>query len=203
MRPIEITTGSYSVADTDGLAAAQTLLAAGFVTLSATTLTPPRFVTISSVGNDSGVIFTVTGTSPEGHPQTENIAGGNVATVITTKTFATVTSVYSDGATANDITVGYTQSGYSQWIPLDIYTPNQVTCISADIAGTINYSVEYTNENPFSLSSKMAVAHPVAALTGAATDQTAFSTNLMRAVRYKVNSGDGTMKFTITQQSTL
>lgn len=90
------------------------------------------------------------------------------------------------------------------WWPLDIYTPNQVTTISVNLlSGTANYSIEYTNEDPFDTSiTQLAVAHPVAALTGASTDQTAFTTTLMRAVRVNVASGSGQLRVTVVQQST-
>lgn len=90
------------------------------------------------------------------------------------------------------------------WWPLDIYTPNQVTTISVNLlSGSANYSVEYTNEDPFDTSiTQLAVAHPVAALTGATTSQTAFTTTLMRAVRVKTASGTGQLRVTVTQQST-
>ena len=91
------------------------------------------------------------------------------------------------------------------WWPLDIYTPNQVTTISCNIlSGTANYSVEYTNEDIWNIPAAdcLAVAHPVAALTGATADQTAFTTTLMRAVRIKFASGTGQIRVTVTQQST-
>lgn len=90
------------------------------------------------------------------------------------------------------------------WWPLDIYTPNQVTTISCNLlSGTANYSVEYTNEDPFNTSiTQLAVAHPTAALTGATTSQTASTTTLMRAVRIKTASGTGTLRVTVVQQST-
>jgi DUF971 family protein len=88
-------------------------------------------------------------------------------------------------------------------LPLDIYTPNQVTNISAKTSGTVNYSVEYTNEDPFDLSiQQLAVAHPNASLTASTKDETQFTTTLMRAVRLKINSGDGSVRFTVVQQST-
>lgn len=205
MRPIQITTTSFPVADDDYLVVAETLGAAGFLTLAASTITPPRYVTITSTGDDTGVTFTITGTGPHGETQTEDVTGGNAGAVTSTKTFATVTSIYADGATDGDVEVGVAQSGYSQWIPLDIYTPNQVTTISATVSGTINYSIQYTNENPFDHSfTHQVVAHPASggAFTNASTNQTHFTTTLMRAVRYVVNSGDGSIRLTITQQST-
>lgn len=205
MRPIQIVTTSFPIADGNYLAEAQTPAGAGFLTLVASTITPPRYVTITSVGNDTSKTFTVVGVGPNNEPQTEVITGANAGTATGTKTFAYVESIYVSGATANAVEAGVTQSGYSQWIPLDIYTPNQVTTISATVSGTVNYSIEYTNEDPFDHSfTHQAVAHPAAggAFTSATTSQTHFTTTLMRAVRYKINSGDGSIRLTITQQST-
>lgn len=205
MRPIQIVTTSFPIADGNYLATAQTPAVAGFLTLVASTITPPRFVTITSAGNDSGRTFTIVGVGPNNETQTEAVTGANVGTSTSTKTFAFVESIYVDGATAGAVEAGVTQSGYSQWIPLDIYTPNQVTTISATVSGTVNYSIEYTNEDPFDHSFvHQAVAHPAAggAFTSATTSQTHFTTTLMRAVRYKINSGSGSIRLTITQQST-
>lgn len=90
------------------------------------------------------------------------------------------------------------------WWPLDIYTPNQVTTISANLlSGTANYSIEYTNEDPFDTSiTQLAVAHPDASFTGATGSHTGFTTTLMRAVRVKTASGTGSLRVTVTQQST-
>jgi len=90
------------------------------------------------------------------------------------------------------------------WWPLDIYTPNQVTSISANLlSGTANYSIEYTNEDPFDTSiTQLAVAHPDASFTGATGSHTGFTTTLMRAVRVKTASGTGSLRVTVTQQST-
>ena len=205
MRPIQIVTTSFPSADGNYLAESQTLLAAGNLTQVASTITPPRYVTITSGGNDSGITFLITGTGPSGEPQTETVTGAAIGTATSTKTFASVSSIYASGATAGDVEAGTTQSGYSQWIPLDIYTPNQVTTISASVSGTVNYSIEYTNEDPFDHSFvHQVVPHPAAggAFTGASTSQTHFTTTLMRAVRYKINSGGGSIRLTITQQST-
>jgi hypothetical protein len=64
--------------------------------------------------------------------------------------------------------------------------------------------VQFTNEDPFDPDiTPLAVAHPVAALTGASADQTAFTTTLMRAVRVNVASGAGQLRVTVVQQSTV
>lgn len=205
MRPYELTTSSYTTADTAGVAASQSPSGAGNLTLvsSTVTLTPPRFVTITSAGNDTGVTFTITGTRPGGGTQSEVVTGANVGAATSTLTFGTVTSIAISGASAAAVQAGFTQSGYSDWLPMDIYTPNQVTTISATVSGTVNYDIQYTNEDPFNRSiTQTAVAHPAGAFTGASANQTHSTTTLMRAVRYKVNSGAGTIRLTITQQST-
>ncbi len=207
MRPYQLTTTSYTTADTDGVATSQSPSGAGNLTLvsSTVTLTPPRFVTITSAGDDTGVTFTITGTRPGGGTQTEVVTGANAGAATSTLTFATVTSIAISGASAAAVQAGFTQSGYSDWLPMDIYTPNQVTTISATVSGTVNYDIQYTNEDPFDRTiTQTAVAHPATggAFTGASTNQTHSSTTLMRAIRYKINSGSGTIRLTITQQST-
>lgn len=89
------------------------------------------------------------------------------------------------------------------FIPLDIYSRNQVTTISVNIlSGTATYSVQFTNEDPFDTTiTPLPAPHPVAALTGATASQTAFTETLMRAVRLNTASGAGTLRLTITQQS--
>ena len=47
-----------------------------------------------------------------------------------------------------------------------------------------------------------AVPHPNASLTNATASETQFTTTLMRAIRLKVSSGTGDIRFTCVQQST-
>jgi hypothetical protein len=149
------------------------------------------------------VNFVVTGTAPNGASQTETLAVTASGTVTGSLSFATVTSVAASAPTSATISLGNGVPGYTAWIPLDIYTPNQVTNISNKVSGTVNYSVEYTNEDPFDTSiQQLAVPHPNASLTAATGDETQFTTTLMRAVRLKINSGNGSVRFTCVQQST-
>ena len=65
-----------------------------------------RNVTLTSGGNDSTATFTVTGIGITGLEITEDITGGNAATVTTTAFFKSVTSITSDAATAGTLSVG-------------------------------------------------------------------------------------------------
>jgi len=210
MRPITFTY-SQAAADGDSVAAAQLVNASGAITLNGSAVvsgvanftSSPAYVTITNEKSMT-VSFVVTGTKPGGvTTQTETIAFTASGTVTGSIAFATVTGVTASAATSATITVGNADIGYTDWIPLDIYTPNQVTNISAKTSGTVDYSVEYTNEDPFDRAiTQLAVPHPAASLTGASGDETHFTTTLMRAVRLRVNSGSGDIRFTIVQQST-
>lgn len=210
MRPISFTY-SQAAADADSVAAAQLLNASGAITLDgsavvsgvASFISSPAYITVTN-DKSATVSFVVTGTKPGGvTEQTDTISFTASGTVTGSIAFATVTSVRASAATSATISVGNATIGYTDWIPLDIYTPNQVTNISAKASGTVNYSVEYTNEDPFDRSiTQLAVPHPNASLTAATGSETQFTTTLMRAVRLKVNSGSGSIRFTIVQQST-
>ena len=213
MRPISFTTTALASASTAYIASSQTPLAAGNLTLTpaAATLvsetTVPRyglFISINCAGADAGRTFTVTGTKPGGAAQTEVLNGSNTSQTLSTKYWETVTQIAVDAATAGAVTAGIRQTGATDWMPLDIYTPNAQTAIQVDVTGTINYSVVYTIEDPFDTSiTQIAIAHPVAALTTGSTDVSGQTTVIMRAVRLLINSGSGTAKMTIVQQSTM
>jgi hypothetical protein len=106
-----------------------------------------------------------------------------------------------------EVTLDYDVPVTTDWWPLDIYTPNQVTSISVNkLSGTIEYSVEYTNEDPFDPSidpgDLLVEPHPVGAFTNATTSLTEFTDVLMRAVRVNITDGAGSARITVVQQST-
>jgi len=218
MRPIQQTL-NIETADPNGVVTAETpvnnvalTLDGAYTSGGVATFPFPTAATFTSISNLSTVTFTVIGTDANNVYQTEAIVGPNNTTVTGTKTFKTVTSIAVATVTtfttqtvdAGGAAVGI---GNGPWWPLDIYTPNQVTTISANIlaSGSATYSIEYTNEDPFDLSiTQLAVAHPASggAFTSASTDQTHFTTTLMRAVRVNVASGSGQLRVTVVQQST-
>ena len=208
MRPISFTR-SQPTANIASIVTAQSLSVSGAITLDGAlvsngvaTLTVPA-VLIAYSQASSTINFVVTGTGPAGQSQVETLAVTASGNLTGSLSFATVTQITASAAAASTISIGNGVPGYTAWIPLDIYTPNQVTNISAKKSGTVNYSVEYTNEDPFNTSiQQLAVPHPNASLTNSTSDETQFTTTLMRAVRLKINSGDGSVRFTVVQQST-
>lgn len=215
MRPIQ--QNLYFVSEDDnGIAEAQTpaqdadLTLDGALADGGTVVLPIAApVTFTSVDNFSTVTFTIYGTDQNGFAISEAVTGPNNNTVTSTLSFKTITQITTDapaGLTTEEVSAGVADVnvGALAWWPLDIYTPNQVTNISATIvSGTAGYTVEYTNEDPFNLNiSQQEVNHPDANLVGASTDQTGFTTTLMRAVRFNITSGTGQIRATVVQQST-
>jgi hypothetical protein len=106
-----------------------------------------------------------------------------------------------------EVTLDYAVPVITDWWPLDIYTPNQVTSISVNLlSGTIEYSVEYSNEDPYdpaiAPADLLVEPHPAAAFTNATDSQTEFTDVLMRAVRVNITDGSGSARITVVQQST-
>lgn len=177
-----------------------------------------QHVTLTSANNLSAVNFTIYGTNYQGQPISEVHAGPNANTVNLVLNYATVTRVAASAAAAA-VSVGILGTGESQPLPLDIYVPNSWTNISLEFTGAANVSVQFTNDNPFNKREEYGeqgytpppvetqgllwFPHPVAGLTGAAANVDGATETPMRAVRLVGNSGAGTVRMTVTQQSTL
>ncbi|CAH1677878.1 hypothetical protein [Chelatococcus sp.] len=65
-----------------------------------------RNVRITSVGNDSGITFTVRGYDLYGYPMAETITGANAGVASGTKAFKYIASVTSSAAAAGNVSVG-------------------------------------------------------------------------------------------------
>lgn len=216
MRPIQKTI-SYAAADPNSAVEAETpvdgtdlTLGGVFATDGVVSFPEATTVDFTSTSDLSDTTFTVIGTDANGDAISEDVTGPDTDTVSTVSLFKTITAITvatTATYTTETVEVGNPDTpsfGTGVWWPLDIYVPNQVTTISVnELAGSITYSVEYTNEDPFDTSiTQLAVAHPAAALTGATASQTAFTTTLMRAVRVNFTAGTGTARVTVVQQST-
>ena len=146
------------IAANSALIAASQQLNAPALTVALTsptvTLDAPRRVIVTSVGNDSGINFTITGTARNelgNVVQSETITGataGNAAS--TTQDFLTVTSVVASGATASTITVGTNGVASGPWVPWDMFPSDfQVTLQVNVLSGAPGWTVEVTNDDVF------------------------------------------------------
>lgn len=105
-----------------------------------------RTVSITSTGNQSGLLFTVGGYDTLGNPLSEILTGPNNSTVQTTNYFAQVTSVSANGAVGVNTSVGTGSTGASQWfIPTLYVTPFKVGIKITVPNPTINYTIQDTD----------------------------------------------------------
>jgi hypothetical protein len=138
------------------IAASQTLTAPALamtLTSAVVTLDTPRRVIVTSAGNDSGITFTITGTSrtQQGSiAQSETITGGNAAAASTTQDFATVTGTTASGSTASTVTVGTSGTASGPWVPWDMFIKNFQVAIQANVlSGSPTYQVDVTQDDVF------------------------------------------------------
>lgn len=127
---------------------------AGAITLNGSTvsggvatLDAARRILLTSGSSDTGITFTVVGTNRDGNPQTETITGG-ATTASTTQDFLTVSSVTHSGSVAGTLTIGTNGVASSQWCVVNYHTTPVNIGIGVTVTGTVNFTVEYTYDNP-------------------------------------------------------
>jgi len=155
MQPITISVGPIAAASANNIALSQVVSGASNVTLNGAlvsggvaTLDVPRRVLITNVGNDSGITFTVYGTTFGGASVTEVLQGTSGSTVASTVDFKTVTRIATSGSTSvSGITVGTNGVAGSRWLRLDNWADAQ-TAIQCNATGTVNYTVQVTMDDP-------------------------------------------------------
>lgn len=218
MRPHRVT---WAIPDRDGIAAAQTLGAAGPLTINGALLdldlfnrfgtrrallgpSIERTVSLYSAGNLSGVDFTITGVDTHGQVVTESgLAGPNNSTVETTALFAIVTSIEADGAVGTNVEVGSGSSGTTGvWVPDYHLNPCNIS-LMVDVVGTVNWDIEHTADDVYAAGYKQSAGTwknhaDLAGETASGDGNYAFCPAGIRGV---VNSSgaDGALMFTFIQ----
>jgi len=164
MQAISVTVGPLATASANNIAVSQTTSGAANLTLNGSlvsggvaTLDVPRRVVITNVGNDTGITFTITGTTFNGAVVSQTLTGTSGSTVETTIDFATVTQISTSGSTSvSGVTVGTTAGGStagnaiaagSRWVRLDDFAPALIT-VQVVVSGTVNYTIQETLDDP-------------------------------------------------------
>lgn len=191
---------TFSALDADGFAAAVT--GAIHTTPWTTILGYPLdgcahlgTLTLASGGSLAAVTITVAGTNAEGKAITEAIAGPSATTTMT-KYFKTVTSITADGTLgASTMNVGWSAVAVTPAYPVAIY-PHDGPLVGCEVGGTINYTVQQTNDNIFDNTVTLWTT-----LQAAGTSNTLNQALIgVTALRVLVNSHtSGTLKVTTTQ----
>lgn len=215
MRPITSTVGPLSAGSANNIATSQTPAGAGALTLNGTTviggiayLDHARRILITTA--DTTHVFTVTGTTPTGSVISETV-GPITASAYTTQDFYTVTSVTINAAATAAVTVGTNGIASTPWMRLDEWAGGNAS-IQCDVTGTVNYTVQATNDDPNSATNPVLpqnvtwVNSPdtnVVAATGAQRSGygplLAYGALLPLFIRVTLNSGTGSVTATVVQ----
>jgi hypothetical protein len=208
MRPV-ILSKALAAASVNCIAQSQSLAGAGNFALngSATaggvaTLDTQRRVLVTSAGNDSGITFTVFGTTDSGTAIQETVTGANAGAAATNQDFAMVTKVAASGATASTVQVGTNSVGSTRFVLFDYHlAPFHVALGStAPAGGGTTYSAEYTYDDFLDL---VAGAFPVARSVPGLLNQTLSANASLdepaTGVRLTISAGTGTVSLTVIQ----
>lgn len=148
MQPIIVSVGPLTAANDQAVAAAQSPTGTSFtLTANPVVLDAPRQIVITSAGDDSGITFTVTGTTFSGQAASEVLQGTNASTVSSVTMFATVSSIVASGAIAGAVKAGTTGVATSRWVRFDSWA-NAQSSVQVDVSGTVNYTVQVTMDDP-------------------------------------------------------
>ena len=209
MRPIVITAGPLAAASAVGIAANQVVTGAANMTLTSSTVTldVPRRVLITNVGNDTGITFTITGTTFWGVTISETVTGTSGSSVATTNDFATVTQIRTSGSTsASGASAGTNGVAGSSWVRSDEWSPSNIS-IQCTVSGTVNYTLQSTLDDPNSATNPVVIgsvtwvnSSDTAVVSQSATKQSNFLFAPIYA-RVVINSGTGSVTTTFVQDS--
>lgn len=144
---------ALTAAVANAIAASQTPASAGNLTIVGGTavLDAPRRVLFTPVGAEAtnGTIWTVYGTNRTGSPISEAVAGvNNPTTASTLNDFATVTRIAVNKAQVGAVTVGTSGIASSPWFVVNRSANPIILGVGVTVTGTVNFSVEYTYDDP-------------------------------------------------------
>lgn len=214
MRPITVTVGPLTSGSANSIALTQTPNA-GALTLNGASVAAgvavigaPQQVLITTTGNESANSLTITGTDWAGSVISEVVVGPNATTAASVLSYATVTRVSIANNAAAALTVGTNGTGYSPWIRLDSWA-SEVTSLQCNVSGTVNYTVQTTNDDPNSPTNPVAVSAvtwlqiPDTNLAAQTASAGAFLNFCPAWVRVLLNSGSGSVTMTAIQSGSV
>ena len=203
MRRIEVKMDLADV-DDDGVFQNQTLGGAGNFTLNGAGVVSGEWVTpdlfakkigFASTGNISAVNFTISGYEDRNKTIaiSETIAGPNNNTVETTNYFYSIQSISASGAVGTNTKAGPVDEAVSQIIPIKRTFSDRnerITGLTFIKTGTINYTVQQTNDNVQSKDDRKFnwLNSDDSNVLNATTSKNSNYTTMPMAMRVKINS---------------
>lgn len=209
MQP-RVITKALTAASVNNIATSQTPGAAGNLTLNGTTVTggvatldTQRQILITQAADETGHNFTVYGTVNDGLTSTtEVVAGSSGASVHTVQSFKTVTRIAISAAATGAVQVGTNGVGTTPWqiMNWDV-TPINIG-LAVIVTGTVNYTVQYTMEDPsgtYPNGTALPTAFTITALAAKAATLDSSLTTPVAAIQLQINSGTGSAALVIDQ----
>lgn len=208
MRPVTAVVGPLTAATANNIALSQTPATAGALTLNGSlasggvaTIANPQMVKITTT--DTTTVFTIVGQTPTGTLLTETLVGGG--TSVTSKLdYRKITSITVNQGTTAAVTVGTSGVGATPWVFCDAWAdpPISIQCV---VSGTVNYTVQWTNDDPNDPSNPVAPSamtwinsndSAVVNATATAMSNNQFAPTYVRTL---LNSGTGTVTMKVIQ----
>lgn len=158
----------------------------------------------TSVSDETGKTILITGTNADNAAQTETVTCANTgATVVSTKFFRSIATIYVSAATTGAITVGTpntTLCAVSPTYPLNMYA--EITRLAMDVSGTINVGTEIAFERPNDATAPT-LNWIAAGISAGTADANATAPSGSGAVRLKINTytNSATVALQVTQTS--
>lgn len=190
---------------------AQTLAAAGNFAIDGVdasggvaTLDTQRRLLLTFAADETGHTFTIIGANDTGEPIKTTVAGAAAGTVAVPIDFKTVTQFSSNAATTGNVSLGTNTVGSSPWAIFADTLPTPNISFGVEVTGTVNYSVEYTQDpiSPDPAAPQSAIAlgpnspNPLAVaytgLSALAVNANQSFSFVVRGWRLTINSGTGT-----------
>ncbi len=198
---------SLTAASANNIAQSQTPGAAGNFTLNGSTvvngvavLDTARQVLLTFAASEVGHNFTLFGTNQSGAPISEVIAGTGIGTVASVLNYKTITRVAISAAATGAIQIGTNTVGASDWRNLNLGVSPFNVGLAVIISGTVNFTVNYTYEDPNAPVGVAPVAFAITALSAKAANTDGGLLNTpVAAVQLVINSGTGTATLVIDQ----
>lgn len=163
-------------------------------------------VVITSGGNDSGIFFKIIGLNLANNTISEVLAGANTTFAQSNLDFGVVQSIRPQtltggiATTAGTISAGTNGAGSSLWNIVNWYAMPSNIAFSGVVVGTttVNYTIQYTYDDPNNLPTGIAFPqpfnHPTIANVSSTLDGP--TNDPITAWRLLINSGTGTVRAT-------
>jgi len=188
-----------SQAATAGVALTLTATPVVIDTASSTNNALGRRVLITSTSSSETAVITITGTNSSGNIITEtDTFSGSSTTLQSNNDFVTVSSIVPTGTIVGSLAAGTSGVGSSAWYYWSYKSdsPMNLSFAVEVVSGTVNYTVQYTYDDPNRLANGLTYPIPfnVATMIAQTTTMDSTISTPVLCTRILINSGTGEVR---------